>query len=97
MKRMIEIIFIIFISLPVITKAGILVYVDASAEMPADKIIENFEKPIFYEERFVLIHQQYEWNTDNFKYQVLSRWDNSNIGKINNMKLLITNSAYCFL
>ena len=77
MKRMIEIIFIIFISLPVITKAGILVYVEASAEMPADKIIENFEKPIFYEERFVLIHQQSEWNTENFKYQVLSGWDNS--------------------
>lgn len=77
MKKQVIILFILLFIFPVIGSADNLVYISNIEKAPSDKLLNLYEKSVYCEDRFLLVHKPADWQPVNSNQQILTEWDDA--------------------
>lgn len=77
MKKSLIFLILIFILIPFVTKAEQLVFISAEKEKSVEDQLKDYNKSIFYEERFLLSHESDNWEVSSSNQEILSQWDDT--------------------
>jgi hypothetical protein len=75
MKKIIFIVTLIIILFPFVSEADQLIHISLEEGKKIEEQLLKYEKPVFYEDRFLLIHESEDWKIFQSNQEILSVWD----------------------